>query len=248
MFVSVRALLSLVEHVVWFALGTWCSIEARGHSKDCTLLAAIVGAVTHAHAHAVSTFALVLLAHADASKDEDEDELGAPDPGHGNVIVGHHPFSCRSRASDFDGRRHAHHCIVGVKEDTANDHDDELHAAADVGAVGREHSCSPPPCADERAEHVEGEEAKGDLVDRGDNAKTRAELLAIQVAVLHDSDVGLHSIQVTVLIENNGGFRCAVRLKAETPVDFVIIERVFDNSLGNFILLGLSWHAKRQAL
>ena len=158
-------LFSLVEHVVWLALGTRCSIEARGHSKDCTLLATIVGAESHAHAHAVTTFALVLLAHANASKDEDEDELGAPDPGHGYVIVSHHPFSSRSRASDFNGRCHAHHSVVSIEEDARNDHDDELDAAAAVGAVGREHSCSPSPCANERAEHIEGEESKGDLVD-----------------------------------------------------------------------------------
>ena len=159
-------LFSLVEHVVWLALGTRCSIEARGHSKDCTLLATIVGhSHAHAHTHAVTTFAPVLLAHANASKNEDEDELGAPDPGHGYVIVSHHPFSSRSRASDFNGRCHAHHSVVSIEEDARNDHDDELDAAAAVGAVGREHSCSPSPCANERAEHIEGEESKGDLVD-----------------------------------------------------------------------------------
>lgn len=77
----VLVVFSLVEHVVWFALGTGCSIEARGHSKDRTLLATGVG--VESHTHVVSTFALVLLAHTNASKDEDEDELGAPDPSHG---------------------------------------------------------------------------------------------------------------------------------------------------------------------
>ena len=98
------AMFSLVEHVVWFALGTWSSIEARGHSKDRTLLTTIVGHHSHSHAHTVTTFGLVLLAHANASKDEDEDELCAPDPGHGYVIIGHHPFSSGSGASDFNGR------------------------------------------------------------------------------------------------------------------------------------------------
>ena len=82
MVACVCAVFSLVEHVVWFALGTRRSIEARGHSKDRRLFATGVGVESHTHV-VFTTFALVLLAHANASKDEDEDELGAPDPSHG---------------------------------------------------------------------------------------------------------------------------------------------------------------------
>ena len=206
MSVCMLVLFSLVEHVVRFALGTRCSIEARGHSKDRTLLTTIAGAISHTHAHVVTTFGLELLAHANANKHEHEDNLGSPDPCHGQVVVSHHPNSVWSRARGFNSRCHAHHCIIGIEEDATNDQDDELDAAADVGAVGREDSCSPPPSSDERAKHVEGEETKGDLVDIGDNTKTRTKLLAIHVAVFHDSDMGLQSVQVAVLTRNNGSF------------------------------------------
>ena len=74
--------------------------------------------------------------------------------------------------------------------------------------------------------------------------------MAIHIAVLHDSDVGLHSVQVAVLVGNDGssGVYAAVGLKAETPVNCVIMERVFNYSLGDFVLLSLTWHAERQAL
>ena len=157
--------ISLVEHVIRFALGARCGIEARRHSKDRALLATVVGAET-SH-HAVSALALVLLAHANAEEDEDEDELGAPKVSHHCVIVGHHPDTHVTvpGARNFNGRRAAHNCVVGIEEDAANDHDEELDAAAAVGAVGREDASSPPPRADERAEHVDADEAKGDLVD-----------------------------------------------------------------------------------
>ena len=160
------AAVSLVEHVIRFALGARCSVEARRHSKNSALLATVVGAET-AHSHAVSAFALVLLAHANAEEDEDEDELGAPNVSHHCVIVGHHPVthSSVSGARNFRGRRAAHNCVVGVEEDATNDNDEELDAAAEVGAVGREDASSPSPRADERAEHVDADEAKGDLVD-----------------------------------------------------------------------------------
>ena len=74
--------------------------------------------------------------------------------------------------------------------------------------------------------------------------------MAVHIAVFHDSDVGLHSVQVAVLIGNDGssGAWAAVGLKAETPVDCVIMERIFNSSLGDFVLLSLTWHAERQAL
>ena len=74
--------------------------------------------------------------------------------------------------------------------------------------------------------------------------------MAVQITVFHDSDVGLHSVQVAVLIGNDGssGAWAAVGLKAETPVDCVIMERIFNSSLGDIVLLSLTWHAERQAL
>ena len=103
-------------------------------------------------------------------------------------VISHSPLQwSRGRGQ----RPSTHRGVVSKEHGTGNNQDNELNKARDEGAVGREDTCSPSPGSNEHAEEIEHDEAKGKLVDAGDNTQTTAKFLAVGIAVVNDVNISL---------------------------------------------------------
>ena len=144
-----------------------------------------------------SLVASVLLAHANTAPDKHPNELCGPSANNILPVISHGPLEAAGRLSH---RPSTHRSIISEEHGSGNNKDNELDEAGDEGAVGREDTRPPSPSSNEHAKEVEEDEAKGKLVDSGDDTQTTAKFLTVDIAVVDNSKIGFQRVKEDSLV------------------------------------------------